>query len=118
MGEKENQRLSSEAVIHKNTIINLTADAAAKELVEDQIYSQGQEDTERGTDMAKEMQTGEQFYDNLLEGSISETTAGIRSGDWLQHFDEQGQEYWVNVITGESQWELPDGGISQYSEGN
>jgi hypothetical protein len=33
----------------------------------------------------------------------------LRCGHWLQHFDGEGKEYWVNQITGASAWELPDG---------
>jgi hypothetical protein len=28
-------------------------------------------------------------------------------GDWLRHEDEYGREYWVNQITGQSEWEIP-----------
>jgi hypothetical protein len=44
---------------------------------------------------------------NLSASSVSGDSA-ITRGDWVQHFDEaSGKQYWVNQISGESQWELP-----------
>ena len=36
----------------------------------------------------------------------------VRVGDWLQQFDEHGNEYWMHEITGASVWELPEDAAS------
>lgn len=32
----------------------------------------------------------------------------VLKGDWLQQFDELGREYWVNQVTGQSEWVIPE----------
>jgi hypothetical protein len=31
----------------------------------------------------------------------------VRQGDWIQRFDEYGNEYWLNEVNGETSWEAP-----------
>ena len=31
----------------------------------------------------------------------------FKKGEWVQHYDDHGQEYWVSEVTGESLWEIP-----------
>jgi hypothetical protein len=50
------------------------------------------------------------------DGEYSNNTESfIRRGDWLQQFDGEGNEYWLNEVTGESVWELPADDLQQSS---
>jgi hypothetical protein len=52
---------------------------------------------------------------NAMAGGVSGGLEGefklgeVMCGQWLQHFDASGNEYWVHQITGVSAWELPEG---------
>ena len=48
--------------------------------------------------------TGQTSWDNPATSGLGQARV---IGDWSENFDEHGNSYWINMVTGESSWELP-----------